>query len=109
LSKIHDPVFEEGKKEEKPVGKAAKKGDKPLEEEVKPVEEVIDYSHLLKGPREVSVIPLHYNLEQLYRTGLNVIPAPIYPDPNTLPVADPVYQQLVYKVRKGIMSPDGKY
>ena len=50
LQKINDPVFEEGKKEEKPVAKAAKKGDKPVEEEVKKEEEVIDYTYLLKGP-----------------------------------------------------------
>lgn len=36
LSRINDPVFEEGKKEEKPIVKVLKKGEKPPEEEPKP-------------------------------------------------------------------------
>jgi hydrocephalus-inducing protein len=58
---VHDPVFDEGKKEEK-KGKEAKKGDKQVVvEEEKKEEEEQDYSGLLKGERLVSVIPLHFN------------------------------------------------
>ena len=43
VMKIPDPVFEEGKKEEKP--KPLKKGEKPPEpEEIKP--EIVDYTYL---------------------------------------------------------------
>jgi len=42
-AKIHDPVFDEGKKEEKP--KPAKKGDKIPEPE-EPKIELIDYTYL---------------------------------------------------------------
>ena len=44
LPVLHDPVYDEGKKEEK-KGKDAKKGVVQEEEPVK--EEVFDYSHLL--------------------------------------------------------------
>lgn len=89
VAKIHDPVFDEGKKEEKPQ-KAAKKGDK-LPEPEEPKIEVVDYSYLQQGSRSVCEIPLHYNLHQLYETASKVIPAPIYPDPNTLPIQEPTY------------------
>jgi hypothetical protein len=65
LPKISDPVFEEGKKEEKaPPPKPVKKGDKPpVEEEPKPVEEEkIDYTYLRKGERVVTFIPVHFNI-----------------------------------------------
>ena len=48
LMKINDPVFEEGKKEDKPPTKVLKKGEK-VEEEPKKEEEEFDYSYLLKG------------------------------------------------------------
>lgn len=61
---IFDPVFDEGKKEEKkpPVKKDAK--GKIIEEEPAPViPDPIDYSELLmRGKRLVSKVPLHYNL-----------------------------------------------
>lgn len=56
----------------------------------------------MKGPRSVSLIPLHYNISQLYRTSLDVIPAPVYPDPNTLPVPEPVYHQILTRPQRNI-------
>lgn len=62
---IYDPVFEEGKKEEKkpPVKKDAK-GKPIIEEEPAPViPDPIDYSSLLmRGPRIVTNFPLNYNM-----------------------------------------------
>lgn len=103
LPKINDPVFEK----EPPPPKVLKKGEK-VEEEPKKEEEEFDYSYLLKGARTVTFIPLHYNLPQLYRTGVTMIPAPVYPDPDTLPVTEPIFQQLVYRVKRPQMSLDGK-
>lgn len=60
-SKIHDPVFDEGKKEEKPQ-KPAKKGDKPPEPE-EPKIETVDYTYLQNGERTFVEIPFHYNLQ----------------------------------------------
>lgn len=91
---IFDPVFDEGKKEEKkPPPKKDAKGKIIVEEEPAPViPDPIDYSELLmRGKRLVSRVPLHFNLAQLYRTSLEIVPAPVYPDPNTEPVAEPVY------------------
>ena len=35
---------------------------------------------LQSGNREVTEIPLHYNLDQLGKTGMEVVAQPIYPD-----------------------------
>ncbi|CAD8206755.1 unnamed protein product [Paramecium octaurelia] len=99
-TKIHDPVFDEGKKEEKPQ-KPAKKGDKPPEPE-EPKVEIIDYTYLQKGERQFNEVPFHYNLPQLCQTGLQVIPAPIYPNPNSLPIPDPIYHQIVMKKKDNL-------
>ena len=78
---VHDPVFDEGKKEEK-KGKDVKKGDKQVVEEEKKEEEEQDYTNLMKGDRQVSYIPLHFNTNQLFKTAKQVIPTPVYPDPS---------------------------
>ncbi len=94
IPKIYDPVFEEGKKEEKkpPPPKKGKLGKEEPEPEPEPEPPKIDYTELLhKGPRNFVKLPLHYNIPRLCRTALETVPAPIYPDPNTLPVAEPIY------------------
>lgn len=71
------------------VAAPVKKGGKEVVVEEVVVEkesEVVDYSELHKAPRKYSTLDLHYNLSQLHKTAENKIPAPIYPDPNTLPV-----------------------
>lgn len=85
--------MDEGKKEEKKPIKKDAKGKIIIEEEPEVVApEAIDYTDILmKGPRIITNIPLHYNISQLYRSSLEIVPAPIYPDPNTLPVPDPLY------------------
>ena len=94
LPKIYYPVFDENKKEEK---KDTKKG-KEVVEAVQVVEEVIDYTSTLhKGKRSFTPIPIHYNLNQLVKTGLKVIASPVYPDPNTLPVPQPLFHHVVTK------------
>ena len=37
------------------------------------------------------------NINQLLKQSCNLIPAPIYPDPNLLPVPEPIFQQVIYK------------
>lgn len=61
---IFDPVFDEGKKEEKKPVKKDAKGKIIVEEEPEPVlPDPIDYSDILmKGPRILSIFPLHYNM-----------------------------------------------
>lgn len=67
-----------------------KKGGKEVAVEEVVIEkepETVDYTESLhKGPRKYSVLELHYNLNQLLKTAESKIPAPIYPDPNSLPV-----------------------
>ena len=36
----------------------------------------------------------------MFTTGLKEIPKPVYPDPNTLPVPEPCYHQLVKMVNR---------
>lgn len=61
---IFDIVMDEGKKEEKKPVKKDAKGKIIVEEEPEvTVSDPIDYSSLLmRGPRSVSILPLHYNL-----------------------------------------------
>lgn len=89
---LFDPVWDEGKKEEKkPAKKDAKKGGKEEEEPVEEVvPEVFDYTEALhQGKRIVDKIVFHYNKPQLFKTFTETVPAPVYPDPNTLPVPQP--------------------
>eukprot|EP00825_Cyclidium_porcatum_P002075 TRINITY_DN1095_c0_g1_i4.p1 TRINITY_DN1095_c0_g1~~TRINITY_DN1095_c0_g1_i4.p1 ORF type:complete len:1802 (-),score=468.45 TRINITY_DN1095_c0_g1_i4:3309-8714(-) len=97
---IYDPVFDEAKKEEK---KGAKKGNKEVEVQEEPQKqpEVIDYTELLhKGKRFITNMPLHYNMSQFYKSVAAAVPAPVYPDPNTLPVPQPIFHQIVVKPTK---------
>jgi hydrocephalus-inducing protein len=55
-----------------------------MEEELPKEEPEVDYSSYLKGDRIMSEVPLHFNIPQLFRTGLEVVPCPIYPDPSTI-------------------------
>lgn len=38
-----------------------------------------------------------HNLNQLVKTSTQVIPAPKYDDPNSLPVPEPIFQEIVRK------------
>lgn len=97
---VYDPVFDEAKKEEKKVAKKGAKEPEPVEEPQKQPE-VVDYSAILyKGKRYVTHLPLHYNMGQFYKSALALVPAPVYPDPNELPVPEPIYHQIVQKPAK---------
>lgn len=59
---VYDPVFEEGKKEEKKPKKDTKKGKKDEPEEAPPEPEVFDYTNLLhQGKRITNEMVFHYN------------------------------------------------
>jgi hydrocephalus-inducing protein len=45
----------------------------------------------------MSYLPIHFNLNQLFKTVLELVPAPVYPDPNSLPVPEPIFHQVVVK------------
>ena len=36
-------------------------------------------------------------MQQLFKTIIEIVDAPVYPDPNTLPVPEPVFHQVVVK------------
>ena len=92
LPKIYDPVFDENKKEER---KPAKKGKEVIEEPVEVVEEPPDYTPCHIGKREFVELPVHYNLAQLTKSATELIPAPVYPDPNLMPVDKPIFHHIV--------------
>lgn len=101
VPKIFDPVLEEGKKEEKKVTKKDPKTGKEIvvqeEEEIRE-QEVFDYTELLmKGRRDYITLEIHYNLPQLYKSAEKIVPAPVYPDPNSLPVPEALFHQIVTK------------
>lgn len=52
---------------------------------------------MASSKREISYIPIHFNINQLFKTVLELVDAPIYPDPNTLPVPEPTFHQVVVK------------
>jgi hydrocephalus-inducing protein len=41
--------------------------------------------------KDISYIPVHFNMNQLFKSVLELVDAPVYPDPNTLPVPEPVF------------------
>ncbi|EGR29178.1 hypothetical protein IMG5_161280 [Ichthyophthirius multifiliis] len=103
---IHDPVFLEGKKEEKkPIKKDAK--GKIIPEEISPAQppEIIDYTELLmKGIRTKTIFPLHYNFQQMQLYAQKIVPQPYYPDPFSVPVQDPEYHQIITKPQRNIQQ-----
>lgn len=77
-----DHLIEEKKVEEKKkVDSKKKKKQEEEEPEIIPPNPLeVLASFLMNGNREVTEIPLHYNLEQLGKTGMQVVNPPIYPD-----------------------------
>ncbi|EGR28756.1 hypothetical protein IMG5_169530, partial [Ichthyophthirius multifiliis] len=100
------PVFEEGKKEEKKPIKKDAKGKPIIEEEPEIPQQVpIDYTQtLMKGPREITYIPFHFNIQQLQKTCLELVQPPIYPDVNTLPIPEPIFHQILTKPTRNILK-----
>jgi hypothetical protein len=73
--------------DEKKVAAAAeaeKKKKKKVEEVVEepPDPMVVLASYLEKGNRIITEMPFHFNLAHMNRTAMEIIPAPIYPDPS---------------------------
>lgn len=77
ISLFRDPVFEEAKKDEKPVkgGKGA-----PVEEKPADIEVPKDPS-LFDGHRDAVSMPIYQNLFDQRQSALSTVPAPIYKDP----------------------------
>ena len=90
---FRDPVFEEAKKDEKPV-----KGGKGAPVEEKPVEvEVPKDPTLFDGHRDTASMAIYQNLFDQRQAATSVVPAPIYKDPAKEPVPEPVFHEAIGK------------
>ncbi len=52
---------------------------------------------LLSEKRSLSYLPIHFNLNQLFQSVHETVPAPEFPDPNELPVPEPMFHQVLTK------------
>lgn len=80
-------MFEEAKKDEKPVkgGKGAPVEDKPVEVEVPKDPTLFD------GHRDMVSMPIYQNSLDQKQSAITTVPAPVYRDPLKEPVPDPVF------------------
>lgn len=98
FQKFVDPVWEDLKKEEKKPAKKGAKEEEPLAEQQEPEVPLSEVCY--RGQRAFTTMPVHYNLNHLCKNAPSYIPAPVYPDPNTLPVSDPIFHQIVQRNTK---------
>ena len=105
IEKLKQPMimnpFEEQRRleAEKKAKDPKKKGPEEPEEAVNKkqldLDQVVEECTFEK--KDISYIPIHFNMNQLFKTVLEIVDPPVYPDPNTLPVPEPVFHQVVMK------------